>query len=325
MATCWKVGELARRAGVTVSVRAGPLERMIQGDFHMLSRTMLTLSVVLSLGLSSARADKTDEKAPFGVKIVGKGTPMIFIPGLSSAGEVWDSTVAHFKDRHECHVLTLAGFAGQPAIRGPFLDTMQKAIIGYIKEKKLKKPIIVGHSLGGFLVFAISSREPDLIGAVIAVDGLPCFPAIINDKITADELKKGSAIGQSLARATREEFLKQQRSMMGTWISDKKKLAQVIEWTEKSDQATVARALGELWTRDLREDLKKIKAPVLLLVATPYDAYGATAEQIRARCEAQVTNVKEKKVVFAKKAKHFIMFDEPKWLCEQIDEFLGKK
>jgi hypothetical protein len=35
----------------------------------------------------------------FRVKVVGTGKPMILIPGLSSSGEVWDTTVARYKDR----------------------------------------------------------------------------------------------------------------------------------------------------------------------------------------------------------------------------------
>ena len=48
-------------------------------------------------------------------------------PGLQSAGAVWDTTVAHYKERYECHVLTLAGFAGQPALPAgtPFLKTVR--------------------------------------------------------------------------------------------------------------------------------------------------------------------------------------------------------
>jgi len=59
------------------------------------------------------------QPAPFSVKITGTGRPMILIPGLLSSGDVWSTTVDRYKDRYECHVLTLAGFAGQPAIDAP--------------------------------------------------------------------------------------------------------------------------------------------------------------------------------------------------------------
>lgn len=43
------------------------------------------------------------------------------IPGLSSSGKVWDATVENWKSRFECHVFTLAGFAGQPRMESPSL------------------------------------------------------------------------------------------------------------------------------------------------------------------------------------------------------------
>src|SRR5579863_2138533 len=86
----------------------------------------------------------------FHVDIIGKGKPMILIPGFASSGKTWDSTVARYKDRYECHVLTLAGFAGEPRIEAPFLETVRKDLAVYIRKNKMDKPVIVGHSLGGF-------------------------------------------------------------------------------------------------------------------------------------------------------------------------------
>src|SRR5262249_49167699 len=115
-----------------------------------------------------------------------------------------------------------------------------------------------------------------------------------------------------------------QRAMLGMWIQDRKLLERAAGWGEKSDQATVARAMGEVWTRDLRKDAGRIKSPVLLIAAAPQDGFGGTAAQMKSRHRAQVKGIKGAKVVFAKKARHFIMFDEPKWLNEQIEDFLGK-
>ena len=67
---------------------------------------------------------------PFQVKVSGHGQPMILIPGLSSSGETWDTTVDHYKDRFECHVLTVAGFAGVPRVpaTSATLVTMRRVI-----------------------------------------------------------------------------------------------------------------------------------------------------------------------------------------------------
>src|SRR5271156_6811385 len=106
---------------------------------------------VLSVLLFGAAAFAQTPAPSFHVEITGKGKPMILIPGLASSGATWDSTVARYKDRYECHVLTLAGFAGEPRIDPPFLETVRKDLAASIRDKKRDKPVIVGHSLGGFM------------------------------------------------------------------------------------------------------------------------------------------------------------------------------
>ena len=56
---------------------------------------------------------------------------MILIPGLSSSGETWSTTVARYKDRFECHVLTVAGFAGVPRVAAPMLDKVGDGLAKY--------------------------------------------------------------------------------------------------------------------------------------------------------------------------------------------------
>jgi N-formylmaleamate deformylase len=110
---------------------------------------MKTLLLILTTFLATALTLPAQDA--FQVKVSGHGQQMILIPGLSSSGETYNSTVEHYKDRFECHVLTLAGFVGVPRVPAPFLDTVRDGVAAYIRDKKLNKPVIVGHSLGGFI------------------------------------------------------------------------------------------------------------------------------------------------------------------------------
>lgn len=56
------------------------------------------------------------QKSNLDVRVVGKGQPVIMIPGLTCSGEVWDSTIAALDGNYEYHVITLLGFAGNPAM-----------------------------------------------------------------------------------------------------------------------------------------------------------------------------------------------------------------
>jgi pimeloyl-ACP methyl ester carboxylesterase len=287
------------------------------------------VSALVSHQVFAADKPAEPEKYPFAVKVVGKGKPMIFIPGLACSGAVWNETVDHLKDHHECHLLTLAGFAGQSPLDGkaPYLETIRKGITAYIKAKQLDKPVIVGHSMGGVLVYALGAGEPDLVGPLVVVDSLPCFPAASNPKIDAKAMKaQADKMEKDLAAKPRDEFLKEQQQRFGVWFSDKDRLDKVYQWIADSDQATVARAFGELCNTDLRDDLAKIKTPLLVIAAydKPYfEKIGIKRNAFEKIYEHQLAKVATRKIVITDEAKHFIMFDQPKWMWERMDEFLN--
>ncbi len=77
---------------------------------------------------------------------------MIFIPGFACSGEVWDETVAKYKDNYTCYIFTLAGFAGIPAVKNPSFSNYEDQIFHYIESFKIGNPIVVGHSLGGVII-----------------------------------------------------------------------------------------------------------------------------------------------------------------------------
>src|SRR5262245_23936412 len=266
---------------------------------------------------------------PFAVKVIGTGKPMILIPGLACSGEIWDSTVAHFKDRCECHVLTLAGFAGQPAPKrdGAYADVIVKGIAKYARDKKLDKPAVVGHSLGASLAFQLAGAEPELIGPVIAVDGYPASGLVFMPAGT-DAERKAFAEGflKRYSDAEGDEFRKQMREFFGRMLEGER-LETTMKWVAASDKKTIVKAMHEVFTGDVRAGLEKVKSPVLLLGAyhDGMKAFIPSKEEFEKRLGAQVEKVKGAKVAVRDNCKHFIMYDEPKWMFEQMETVLGKK
>src|SRR5690606_20337836 len=121
----------------------------------------------------------------FDAQVVGSGPPLILIPGLATSGEVWGDTVAQLRDRYELHVLTLAGFGGPQSVGAPFLPRVATALTEYADQHRLERPVLIGHSLGGFVALLAASEAPDRFAGVVSVDGLPFLPAVADATLTA--------------------------------------------------------------------------------------------------------------------------------------------
>jgi len=97
--------------------------------------------------LAPASALAATMHSAFQVDVSGEGAPIILIAGLSSPGAVWDGTVQHLcVQQHQCHVLPLAGFAGNAPISEPLLPVVEQQLSDYIAAQHLVHPIVIGHS-----------------------------------------------------------------------------------------------------------------------------------------------------------------------------------
>jgi pimeloyl-ACP methyl ester carboxylesterase len=266
----------------------------------------------------------TPRTPSFSVEVVGHGRPMILIPGLTCGGDVWKTTVERFKDRYECHVLTLAGFAGQPAIPAPMLEAVRNDLAAYIREKKLSHPVIIGHSLGGFLTFWIGATEPTLVGPLVSVDGVTFLSALMDTNATPESAKTNAASMRNMMEGqTREQFAANNKMTLAGMITDPKNVGLIAPTCAKSDPKAVALAVYEVLTTDLRDDVARIQTPVLLIGAASFATSPEMKKKVKAAYEAQVAKIPNHKVLLAEKAKHFIMLDDPSFLFSALDDFLA--
>jgi pimeloyl-ACP methyl ester carboxylesterase len=261
----------------------------------------------------------------FTSEVKGKGKPMILIHGLYCNGDVWKETVERYQQNHECHILTLAGFGGNaPNLNDHFLESVKDDVIAYAKAKKLKKPILMGHSMGGFISFWAASSAPGFFEKVVAVDGVPFLPAIQIPGSTAESAKPmATQIRNGMSNQTPEQTLANQKTYLPTMISNQERVDEVARVAMKADAKTQGQVLYEMFTIDLRPNVSAINCPVLMLGAwVAYKPYGATRERALKGYQEQVAAIKDVKVELSDTAKHFIFYDDPQWFFEKIDAFI---
>ncbi|HEY0480672.1 MAG TPA: alpha/beta hydrolase [Kofleriaceae bacterium] len=268
-----------------------------------------------------APAPAATEALPFAVHVTGHGPAMILIPGLASSSDVWTTTVAHEQARFTCHVLQLPGFAGRPAIPAPMLSTVREALAGYIRDHHLDHPVIVGHSLGGFVALDLARSHPDLVGRLVIVDSVPFLPALQSPTATAESMRAvADHIRTGIMSATDAAYEQQERGVLATMITDPAQQEVALGWVMHSDRAAVTGALIEMMTTDLRPQLGAITAPTLVIET--WTGWGAGREPIERGYAQQYASLRGVKLVVADTAKHFVMLDDPAFLFAQMDAFL---
>ncbi|MGV3613951.1 MAG: alpha/beta fold hydrolase [Fimbriimonas sp.] len=259
----------------------------------------------------------------FDVKVTGQGRPILLIPGLTCPGSVWDETVAHLKNRYECHVFTLPGFAGRPAIGDPFLPRVRDEIIRYVADKRLKQPAVIGHSLGGFMAYYVASTAPKSFGPIVAVDGVPWLAALGNPKAKVEEIRKQVEPGiKTMAGVSQEDFRAQTMIALKSQMHDPKRAEAVAKEACESKPAAVAQAMLEMMTTDLRPDVAKIEAPILQFAAGEWAKTDAQKEQARKMYGAQIEGARNGRLEMAWNARHFVMFDDFAFFSRTVDAFL---
>jgi len=281
-------------------------------------------AIILVLSVSTISA----KEYSFKVEVSGEGKDMILIPGLSCTGEVWKETVKHYKGDFRCHVITLPGFGTcSPVNFGEsFNEFISKELINYVKEQKLDKPYIIGHSLGGFLALKLETQNPGTFAGLIIVDALPFLPAIMNPMATAESMKPMALNMKSqMSNRKKGESVEFLRPMMKSMTNDSTNAETILNWSFESDPKTVAQANYELYITDLRNDLEKAECPILVMGAwIAYKGYGVTHEITYTNYKNQYAKAKNATIKITDKGKHFIMWDDTDFFYKLSDNFLGK-
>ncbi len=256
------------------------------------------------------------KKYPFDVKISGSGKQsIIFIPGFSCSGDVWNDTKADYEKDYTCYTLTMAGFAGTPAQPNASFKGWEDGIAAFISDKKISKPIIMGHSMGGGLAMALAADYPALPSKVIVVDALPCLAALMDPSFKSKTPLDCSAITNQMLSVSDEQFRQMQQQSMQRMVTDPAKQELVVNWSVKSDRKTFGDMYCDFSNTDLRDKIANVTCPTLVLLESYFT-------NLKPAIEDQYKKLKTGDFRYSTKGLHFIMYDDKDWFDNQLASFI---
>lgn len=103
----------------------------------------------------------------------GAGRAALLVHGLASSSHIWD-LVAPRLERAGIHVVAYDqrghGESGKPP-SGYGFDETAADTAAVIRDLRLRRPVVVGHSWGANVTLELAVRRPRLVGSVVLLDG----------------------------------------------------------------------------------------------------------------------------------------------------------
>ena len=209
------------------------------------------------------------------VETRGTGPDILFIPGLGSTGSAWRSTADRLDDRYRVHLVTVRGFGETDIgdnVGGGLAGPAASEIERYIREQRIDRPAVIGHSLGGQIALRVAADMGDRIGRVMVVDSSPFFPSLVDARATSAQVEPLARLGYQALLLFGDQALKSQVAAFGVDMGLAGDMVFQGLGLQGGDRRVLAQGLYEALTVDLRPRLSQINAPVTVVYGWTRDA-----------------------------------------------------
>lgn len=97
-------------------------------------------------------------------EVTGKGPAIVLIHGFIEQGNMWKELVKSLSASYRVLLPDLPGF-GQSALsrKTVSMEWYAEQIAGMLKQEKIKKCVVLGHSMGGYVALHLAEKFPDLV------------------------------------------------------------------------------------------------------------------------------------------------------------------
>ncbi len=172
--------------------------------------------------------------------------------------------------------------------------------------------------MGGNLATEVAAAMPERVRQLIIVNAIPCMRALMMPGVDAKYIRYDSPQVVRMLRMS-EDSLRQTVVMTAQNMTmQPERVDTLVRWMMQADRETYVYGYTDLLKMDLRPQLDQITAETLILGASSPDE-----KVVRENYAKQYANLANKSIRIAPDSRHFIMFNQPKWLYEQINAALA--
>lgn len=101
-------------------------------------------------------------------------TSLVFLPGLTADHRLFEKQVSYFKESYACLVWDAPSHGkSRPFQLNWTMDNLARYLETILSEEEIKRPIIIGQSLGGYIAQAYMDLFPGKTAGFVSIDSCP--------------------------------------------------------------------------------------------------------------------------------------------------------
>jgi pimeloyl-ACP methyl ester carboxylesterase len=151
----------------------------------------------------------------------GARPPLVLAHGFSDDGLCWSPVARELEDAYDIVMVDARCHGRSSDPREPYgpLDQSDD-LAAVITALELRRPAVLGHSMGAITTLGLAGKYPDLPGVILLEDPPPWWVA--DPAASADDERRQRMRDRivALKRKTREELIAEQRAMSPGWSED---------------------------------------------------------------------------------------------------------
>lgn len=196
----------------------------------------------------------------------GQGHPLLFLHGFCESGEMWRNFAESLSTQYRVICPDLPGF-GDSVLTHPIqsLEEVAEQLESWLQKLQIQKPIVLGHSLGGYLALALLERMGNRIRAI----------GLLHSTAFEDDLEKKEMRNRVLTFLKKHGAVKFVTSFVPQLFPEHRRIElaeameQAIEDGKRSSlEGLLAYTIAMRDRKDRMEVLRQFAGPKLLLAGT---------------------------------------------------------
>lgn len=251
----------------------------------------------------------------------GRGQPVVLLSGLGNTAHVFDNFAPKLKGRRVFGI-TRRGFGVSGAgASGYSVERLANDVLAVLEQRKIRKPVLIGHSIASEEMSLIAARFPDRISGLIYLD------AAFDRTLPRDPAAPLPAAPPQSTEKDRESY-----AALGAWFQRGFGVALPEGEIRMFAEATPEGKPGKSRTRPearqaiiagvLKPEYEAIRVPALAIYAVP--AAGVWREWQRKNKALFESGVKGSRVVEIEGAHHYIFVSHEADVLREVNAFLEK-